>query len=409
MYHHIDPPQRVSMKYTMSKDLCLHPYHIEIVSKNLTRGLTTVLPEIVDEITMAFEENTSIGLDWRGINNWKLMLTCISRAMNRLFVGIPLCRKQDYLDSLVEFATRTSRAGQLIDMFPWFLKGIVSKIVLNRDEALGKVITDVGPIFKERQERLRELGNQWIDRPNDAIQWVTEAALPDASIEDLCLRILFLNFASIHTTSMTMTQALLDLAAYPEHQGPLKEEIETVLHEFGGWTKQALTHMKKLDSVLRESQRMNGVAIASVMRKAKVPYTLSDLTYLPKGTWVFSPASAIHHSEMNYKNPMEFDGFRFSRIREQPGFEAKYQAVSTSEEYLPFGHGSHACPGRFFAANLLKILLAYTICNYEFKTADGKRPANRYYGVQCIPAISTKLLFRKRPDGENSLVNLYKY
>jgi hypothetical protein len=58
-----------------------------------------------------------------------------------------------------------------------------------------------------------------------------------------------------------MTQVLLDLAAYPEYQDPLKEEIETVLREFGGWKKQALTYMKKLDSVLRESQRMNGVAI----------------------------------------------------------------------------------------------------------------------------------------------------
>jgi hypothetical protein len=61
LHHHIDLPQRVSMKYTMSKDLCLHPYHVEIISKNLTRRLTAILPEIVDEITIAFEKNTSIG------------------------------------------------------------------------------------------------------------------------------------------------------------------------------------------------------------------------------------------------------------------------------------------------------------------------------------------------------------
>jgi hypothetical protein len=36
----------------------------------------------------------------------------------------------------------------------------------------------------------------------------------------------------------TVTQVLLDLAAYPEHQDPLKEEIETVLRKFGGWQKQ---------------------------------------------------------------------------------------------------------------------------------------------------------------------------
>lgn len=145
--------------------------------------------------------------------------------------------------------------------------------------------------------------------------------------------------------------------------------------------------------------------VATVMRKARVSHTLSDGTYLPKGTWVTAPASAIHHSELSYEDPMKFDGFRFSRMRQQPGFETKFQAVSTADNYLPFGHGRHACPGRFFAANELKVLLAYIICNYEFKTSDGKRPANGYFGMGCIPAISTELLFRERPDRENSLAN----
>lgn len=396
--------ERISLEYTMSKDLTSHPYHIEIITKNFTHS---VLPETVDEFATAFEEHTTIGPEWTGVDNSKLMLNCISRATNRLLIGPPLCRKQDYLDRVVEFTTRMSRAGQIIDMYPWFLKSIVSKFVINRDEALHKVVTDIGPIFEARREKLREFGNQWTDRPNDAIQWITEAAPPNASIEDLCLRILFLNLASIHTTSKTMAHVLFDLAAFPEYQDPLREEIETVLRKFGGWKKQAFTHMRKLDSVLRESQRMNGVVIASVTRKARVPYTMCDSTYLPKGTWIFSPASAIHHSEMNYENPMEFNGFRFSRMREQPGFETKYQAASTANDYLPFGHGSHACPGRFFAVDLLKVILAYIICNYELKTVHGMRPDNGYYGVICMPS-TTKLLFRERPDRECSPVNLYK-
>jgi cytochrome P450 len=55
-----------------------------------------------------------------------------------------------------------------------------------------------------------------------------------------------------------ITHVLLDLAAHPEYQEPLREEVESVLQEFGGWSKQALTKMKKTNSVLRESQRMNG-------------------------------------------------------------------------------------------------------------------------------------------------------
>lgn len=136
--------------------------------------------------------------------------------------------------------------------------------------------------------------------------------------------------------------------------------------------------------------------IATATRRTKVSYTLCDGTYLPKGTHIGVPASAIHLSDTYYQDAGKFDGFRFSRMRDQPGFEAKYQAISVSDDYLPFGHGQHACPGRFFAINELKVLLGYIICNYEFKTADGKRPENWYSGISCIPPISTQLLFRKR-------------
>jgi len=63
----------------------------------------------------------------------------------------------------------------------------------------------------------------------------------------------------MHTTSVSIIQALYDLALHPEFQTPIRDEIETVLAQHGGWTKPALTEMKKLDSTLRESQRLHPV------------------------------------------------------------------------------------------------------------------------------------------------------
>jgi len=139
-----------------------------------------------------------------------------------------------------------------------------------------------------------------------------------------------------------MVQVIYDLAAAPEYQEPLRAEIESVITKFGGWTKQALAEMKKLDSVLRESTRLNGSAAGSGLRKAMVHHTFSDGTYVPKGSWVVSPAREIHSDAKIYENPTEFDGFRFSRIREQQGQEAKHQMVSLSNDYLAFGTGRHA-------------------------------------------------------------------
>ena len=43
------------------------------------------------------------------------------------------------------------------------------------------------------------------------------------------------------------------LAALPEYIGPLRAEVEEVI-ERGGWTKEALDQMYKVDSFIKQSQ-----------------------------------------------------------------------------------------------------------------------------------------------------------
>ena len=70
--------------------------------------------------------------------------------------------------------------------------------------------------------------------------------------------------------------------------------------------------------------------------------TLSDGTVLPKGSLLVSASYPMHHDESIYKDANIFEPFRFSRMREGEGEDMKYQFVSTSLEYVPFGHGRHA-------------------------------------------------------------------
>ena len=58
-----------------------------------------------------------------------------------------------------------------------------------------------------------------------------------------------------------MTHALFDLAAAPEYIQPLRDEIEPIVAA-EGWTKAAMDKMWKLDSLFRESQRLNGIALS---------------------------------------------------------------------------------------------------------------------------------------------------
>lgn len=55
-----------------------------------------------------------------------------------------------------------------------------------------------------------------------------------------------------------------------------------------------------------------------------------------------APSRAMHLDEEIYAHAEVFDPFRFSNMRDEAGEGAKHQMVSTSVEYIPFGHGRHA-------------------------------------------------------------------
>jgi hypothetical protein len=58
--------------------------------------------------------------------------------------------------------------------------------------------------------------------------------------------------------SQGLASALYDLTTYPEYILPLREEAERAVGE-EGWTKAALASMYKIDSFIRESQRLGGM------------------------------------------------------------------------------------------------------------------------------------------------------
>ncbi|KAI0741599.1 cytochrome P450 [Daedaleopsis nitida] len=388
----------IQTQFTLGRETLDDPYHIDIIKDKLMRSLVAVVPDVIDELSVAVPEHIPVqGDDWVTINVMDTTLQIVARMSNRVFVGLPICRNQEFLNLAIRFTIDIITDNALAKAFPLSVKIFLGKHMSNARKSIRKAMPYLVPLLRERRAKMEEFGDGWTDKPNDLVQWVLEEAIPRNSDDEAIVgRILLVNFAAIHTSSNSIVHALYDLAANPEYIQPLRDEIAPIVAQ-EGWTKGSMGRMWKLDSFLRESQRVNGVSLTSVIRKAMVDVTLSDGTFLPKDTLVVAASYPTHQDEHNYPSPAVFDGFRFSRMREAEGEITKHQFVNTSVDYIPFGHGKHACPGRFFAANELKAMLAYIVLNYDMKIAgDGSRPENIYLAVNVIPNPKGEIKFRQR-------------
>jgi cytochrome P450 len=124
---------------------------------------------------------------------------------------------------------------------------------------------------------------------------------------------------------------------------------------------------------------------------------LSDGTKLPKGSSMMVLADR-HWDPSVYTNPDQYDGYRFLRMRTEPGKETAASLVGTSPDHLGFGYGLHACPGRFFAAHEVKIAMCHILLKYDWRLPQGQQPQVRKIGVFLDADPITKVEVRRRQE-----------
>ncbi|KIJ09985.1 hypothetical protein PAXINDRAFT_86692 [Paxillus involutus ATCC 200175] len=386
--------ENLKMEYTLGHDVHHNPYHVAIIRLQLTRNIGVLCPDMKDETVVAFEEILDLrGNEWKSVPALQAVQKVLCRTSNRIFVGLPLCRNSDWVDLTVNFTLDVVKGAVMIGLFPNAMAPLVARFMTNIPASARRGMKHLGPIIEERRKHLEEYGKDWADKPNDFLSWLMDDPHgSQTSVQDLTMRILTLNFAAIHC----LTQALYTLAANPQYMQSLREEVESVV-ETHGWSKGALVKMRKIDSFLKESQRMEGVGVVGITRKVMKDFTFSDGTVLPKGTIVTIASEATHLDNEVYENADIFNPLRFANMRDEDGEGTKHSFASTTPEYLLFGHGRQACPGRFFAANELKSMLAWVVLSYDVKLEDGAtRPPSLYIGSAIAAHPTAKVMFRKR-------------
>lgn len=407
------------------------PYHEHVVHKYLPRRLGQMIPSMSEELSAGFDETW--GMDttsWKELCVHDNLMVMISRAVNRMIVGLPLCRNEDYLSNASKFAMDVIFAATVFLRFvPQFLKPIVGPVATlpNQIHYRGSAKHTL-PLIKERlanfQKKQDDPNFDW-EEPNDYLQWHISLASAENRQDELTpdmisRRLMPISFAAIHTTTLTLTNCLFDLIASDPSQQYLegiREEATRVLAEEGGqWTKPALAKCHRSDSAVRESMRVSNFMTRGLLRKVMVEGGIENKAggwRAPKGAYVGTDIHSVQHDPLVYPNPDSYDAFRFSRPREEANaHEGESGAngtmdptetlklkntgiVTTSDTFLPFGHGRHACPGRFFVALELKMLLAYMVMNYEIEPL-ATRPSNKWFGQTLLPPMKATIRVRRK-------------
>lgn len=415
--------------YTMGERLIREPVHHPLIVTTLTNQTGNLIPDLAEETENSLDElwGTDTG-EWRDVCVYTSLQKSIGRVTNRIFVGKPVCRDPELLKQGIALAMDIPLSSQMLRLFPEFIRPLAAAVLMipNRihQRAFFKVLR---PTI---EQRLREYDERHNDpeknkalgpEPNDFLQWLVNQAKEMGDPYHmkpltLALRVQVLNFASIHTSSFAITGAVLDLvASKKEFIDELRDEIQTVLAAHGGkWNKRALAQMEKLDSCFRESQRVNSFVTLGLGRRvvAKDGVTTPEGLHIPRGNQVCVPGYAMHHDPEVYEAPDEFRPFRFSDMRkvaegdgsaaeDKEAAQASYlsrarkQWATTTNDFLGFGHGRGACPGRFFAAAELKLMLAHLVLNYDFEMME-KRPRNMWFALNRVPPMEQTIRVKRR-------------
>ncbi|KAI1861193.1 uncharacterized protein JN550_011015 [Neoarthrinium moseri] len=380
----------------------LHHDAVTLLMKTkLTQQLSRLVPRMKEELEFLVREEFPDCEEWTPVKIQPFLIRAISRLSGSVFVGADLGRSEQWMDTSVNFAIHVFMAVIKLQFFPTWLRPVAQYIVTD----LGQINRDIS----KAQEMLKPIIDQRLqdaeldpsgERPDDFMQWLLDA-LPEKQKRDYQLQAklhLILCAAAIHTTSNLATDCIYDLATHQEEQDIIREEAKEILEDEQGWAKkEGMGKLKKMDSFIKESQRLAG-NVTSFIRKVVKPINLSDGTYLPAGTNLLAPQCGISHDERYFPDPEVFDGLRFWKMRQESAEGGnRWQLTSIGDWNINFGLGKHACPGRFFAANEIKLVLAHFLLNYDIKLKDGEqRPEPMMFMMSKTANPNAEILFKRR-------------
>jgi len=309
------------------------------------------LSDVMDEVIAKFEERLNAKREISGLQS--IMNEFALEAVGIMFIGTKL----GVLQGTEEGQRMIKSAQRVFELFIMLL-------------AIPQIILPYTSVWKESVEHSRIMAKIVIKNVSAAIEKdKQDGSLAGTVLEKLIAKcgkdsdvpvIMSMDAlgAGIETTGNQGTLLLYHLAANPEKQEKLSQEIREIIGSGGKMTAETLSQMRYLKACMTESQRIAPVATGTA-RKTKVDMVLGGYQ-IPKNTLVMRHGALNSVDPKYFHNPDHFIPERWIRG------SAEYNKVDAFAN-LPFGHGPRACIGQRFARMELYMLAFKTIQKYKLE------------------------------------------
>lgn len=383
----------------------------------MSNNLDVVIRSFEADVPYAFETVFGNCDDWVIVDQiWPATFRLAAIMSSRPFLGKELSREPKWFAAMTDYVQSLSSAVGSLRPVPaivrFFFESRIPRI-RNLVKARDRMEDLMLPVVQEHLDRYLATGRDSKSRRTAAISsdggelldWMIPE-YPNPSAKKLARDEITIILESVMNISGGLSHSLFNIAKYSEYQTPLWEEYEEVMQTTKGLSKAALFNMKKMDSFMKEVHRLNPPSmskfingltgifldllkiIVAIMRKVVNPngMQLSVGPRIPCGTLCAVSADRVNMSPEFYPEPHKFDGYRFYRMRQQPGEEFRHQLVSTSNAEINFSFGGRACPGRIFFSALEKVVLAYLLTHYDIRVKPGHEEVESRYidGIRVV-------------------------
>nr|XP_009398465.1 PREDICTED: abscisic acid 8'-hydroxylase 1-like [Musa acuminata subsp. malaccensis] len=339
--------------------------------------LRAFLPEAIRRSVARIEAvalRTLQSWDGRLVNTFQEMKTY---AFNVAIVSIFGKDELSYLEELKQ-CYYTLEKGY--NSMPINLPGTLFFSAMKARKQLAHIVAKI--VSSRRMQRTNEANNDLLGSFMEA-----KEALSDDQIADNMIGVIF---AARDTTASVLTWIVKYLGDNPSILQAVTEEQEEVMKKKeAGDEEKSLTwaDTKRMPLTLRVIQETMRVAsiLSFTFREA-----VEDVEYegylIPKGWKVLPLFRNIHHSPENFSDPEKFDPSRF-------------EASPKPNTFLPFGNGTHACPGNELAKLEMLVLLHHLITKYRWSMSGYE--SGIQFGPFALPLNGLPLRFSLKSPVED--------